>query len=123
MERSDLYFEQNDYIQYNVSYYSNPYSYSQNTSPGNTSGSIRIKNFDNPSKEVIQVLFSGFREKTRLQLSIFDLSGSKVHSSQVFINSQGLHAITLNVQKLLSGAYLLSVSESVKKYNHHLVIK
>ena len=123
MERSDLYFELNDYIQYNVSYYDNQYSYSQHTSSGNTSGSISIRNFDNPSNEVIQVLFSGFREKTSLQLSIFDLSGSKVHSSQVLINSQALHAITLNVQKLLSGAYLLSISESVKKYNHHLVIK
>lgn len=85
----------------------------------NTSGSS-ISVYPNPSNGVLRMSFVGISE-TELTISVKNMVGQEVYLSSVELSGDMVEE--LNLSKLGTGMYLLTITDGVKKHSERIVIR
>jgi hypothetical protein len=77
--------------------------------------------FPNPAVDVVNVLFNAHAAAT-VQLSLISMNGATVHQEQ-YSGNGGLNKVTINVQNLSPGVYLLNIQAGAEIVQQKVVIK
>ncbi len=81
----------------------------------------QMKLYPNPAEEMTTISYSSSQTGT-IDVQIFDLSGTNVKKTKTFI-AEGNNRIDLDVSKLQSGLYFVSIAFKGTKTTKKLIIK
>ncbi len=83
---------------------------------GKEGGSIQVH--PNPAVEVTTVSFNGIEGEATIE--VFDVLGQKVMTQNV---PNGENAVTIDIQKLTSGTYLVQLSNNIQQLTQKLIVE
>jgi hypothetical protein len=82
---------------------------------------IGMEVFPNPAADVVNVKFEG--QGGTYTVTIMDLAGRQVGTATVVANAVGAQTVTLNVNDLATGNYLVTVAKEGASFTQQVVIK